>query len=186
MSIADDIKRVACRLNCKGLLFPPATVAITTERPFGQRALNGIFRPRSPPHLASEPRPGKSSLQTTSPSCFYCSQIHAICGGFNLSIYFCLFPLQREKRRPVFWLKMRVRAIFFAHVRDFHASANFLSGRVRHCRALNKGPKPTRKRRRAAVGEDGSTNFLGTGVPKPPPAFPRSKNFSQAALHPIL
>jgi hypothetical protein len=47
-------------------------------------------------------------------------------------------------------------------------------------RGCPKSSKSGKKRRRAAMGADVATDILGTGIPKPPPAFPRSKKFSQA------
>jgi len=125
MSTADDVKKTGLRPGCKGsAAFAPATVLITTERRLGQRTFNGVFPQRSPPHLASEPLPGKSSLQTTSPSCFPCSQIHATSAMPHLSRRRLFFSSYHKFHFSISGLKRPGIEKFFAHLRDFHALLN--------------------------------------------------------------
>jgi hypothetical protein len=55
------------------------------------------------PHLASEPRPRESLLQTTSPSFLSCSQIHATAAILSLSSDFLHFASQSKKALFRFW-----------------------------------------------------------------------------------
>jgi hypothetical protein len=112
------------------------------------------------------------------PACSVCQEI------------FSIWPRNRKRRSSVSGREQPLSERFFAHSRGFHASGMVFTNRRCHGKNRSKVPhwaNSKEKTRRAAPGEDGSTDILSTGVPKPPPAFPRSKKFSQAALlHPFI
>ena len=227
MSNADDVKKTDLPSPLSRLQGPAPYAGaggIHDREAVWAKSLNGILGPRSPPHLASESRPAESSLQTTSPSLLFCSQIHATAGGLSLSSDFLHFASQSDQAlcrfgpgttpyRDVFrafaWFSRVWNALWklqaprkkskqspgSATLKEKGSSWLFsLESKQRgQCAVKSCPPIPkelltagNQKRRRAAPGEDGSTDILRTGVPKPPPAFPRSKKFSHAALrHPL-
>jgi hypothetical protein len=121
MSNADDIKRPACfpRLPVSRACSSRWRGGInTTERRFGQRALNGVFRPRSPPHLTSEPLRGNLRAKQPLRRAFFEARFMPPAPGPN-----CQVISSQSKNRPRFFRsKSDWRWKFFAHSRGFHAT----------------------------------------------------------------
>ena len=188
MSNADDVKRLIWLPRfpgCEDLLQEPAPVAFTTERRFEQRALNFVLG--HDPHLTSRANHGPENLHSKQPlrrsllkARFVPPPTSQVCQEIS-----SILPRTRRMRSPAPGREQPFcREVFRAFAWFSRAADDF---RNRSCHNKNRSEAPEsaiseQKRRRAAPGEDESTDVLRTGVPKPPPAFPRSKKFSQAAL----
>jgi hypothetical protein len=184
MSIAENEKRPAFSVSRRQGLAPQRRRRWPTrQRGSRAKSVERILRQRSPPHLTSRPSP-ISSLRTTSPSFLFHSLFHATLLRFLLSKNLLHDASKSDIKPSVFEPRTARRKQIFAHPRVFHAtplSWSTLNGtlQIRATGQILAGR--VEKRRRAAQGEDGSTDVLRTGVPKPPPACPRSKKFSPAA-----
>jgi hypothetical protein len=130
----------------------------------------------SPPHLASKPIPGVP-LASNCPSvnAFSTANFVPQFQSPDCQETFVNFP----EKIPFLRFSLKVRPSltdFFTHKRDFHAASQRQTIIKSQAKKTHRG-----KKRRAASEESVSTETLGTGVPKPPPAYSRSKKFFQAA-----
>jgi hypothetical protein len=157
----------------------PSQVLIVTERKFGRRALNRIFSRTDPTSPRERNRHWNSALQTTSLSVRFhqpnpCHRIGGLGHPENYRFYEGKHWIGPETNCNVSGIKdiSRIRVIFthFGSRNRCRKSEEtwvvFLAGRK----------KSTEKSSGAADGRR-FADVLRTGVPKPPPAFPRSKKF---------
>jgi hypothetical protein len=177
MSNADDVKRLACLPRCpgcKGLLLTPVPVAFTTERRSGQRALNRVLgqRPASPRERTAARKiftPNNLSVVPfLKPDSCHCRPPQSVktFSPFCPAIGKRALPLLAGNN-PLLGGFSRI-CVVFTRQDGFWKSEGLRQNRSKIPQSANS----KEKRRRAAPGENESTDVPRTGVPQATSSFP--------------